>query len=210
MEYEITSHRHAVAVLESQPEYTKLWKEIQQALDGISDEDIIQFHEEYFSKRKSISTALNVLIKERMEGLGWDSESPIFSSDELNFNESGRKSGVWRLDFAKESISVEVCFNHGEAIAWNLIKPVIACEVNHVKKAIKTKVGVIICATQEMKESGGFDGAVGQYEKVLQYMTPLRNMLTVPIVIIGLNAPKTFDVEVIETDKGKRGIIRRL
>ena len=61
-----------------------------------------------------------------------------------------------------------------------------------------------------MKESCGFDGAVGQYEKVLQYMTPLRNMLTVPIVIIGLKKPKTFEVEVVKTDKGKRGIIRRL
>ena len=28
----------------------------------------------------------------------------------------------WRLDFAKESISLEVAFNHGEAIAWNLLK----------------------------------------------------------------------------------------
>jgi hypothetical protein len=210
VEYKITSHRHAIAVLESQPEYAKIWAEIQQALDGISDEDIIQLHEEKFSNQKSISTALNVLIKERMEGLGWDSESPIFSSDELNFNESGRKSGVWRLDFAKESISVEVSFNHGEAIAWNLIKPVIASEVNHVKKAINTKVGVIICATQAMKESCGFDGAVGQYEKVLQYMTPLRNMLSIPIVIIGLKAPKTFDVEVILTDGRRRGIIRRI
>ena len=192
MEYEITSHRHARAVLEAKPEYTKLWNEIQQALDGITDEDIIQLHEQKYSNQKSISTALNTLIKLRMEALDWKSESPIFSSDELNFNETGRKSGVWRLDFAKESISVEVSFNHGEAIAWNLIKPVIASEVNNVKKAINTKVGVIICATQAMKESGGFDGAVGQYEKVLQYMTPLRTMLSVPIIIIGLKKPKTF------------------
>ena len=67
MEYEITSHRHAVAVLESQPEYTKLWKEVQQALTGISDEDIIQLHEEKYSNQKSISTALNTLIKESMD-----------------------------------------------------------------------------------------------------------------------------------------------
>ena len=206
MEYETTSHRHAKAVLESQPEYAKIWAEIQQALDGISDEDIIQMHEARFSNQKSISTALNVLIKDRMEDLNWETESPIFSS---NFNESGRKSGVWRLDFAKDSISVEVSFNHGEAIAWNLIKPVIASEVNHVKKAINTKVGVIICATQAMKESCGFDGAVGQYEKVLQYMTPLRNMLTIPIVIIGLKAPKTFDVRVEKILGKKKGFIRR-
>jgi|JYMV01.1.fsa_nt_gi hypothetical protein len=209
MEYEITSHRHAVAVLNSKPEYEKIWLEVQQALDSISDEDIIQLHEERYSNQKSISTALNTLIKERMEGLGWNTESPIFSSDELNFNATGRKSGVWRLDFAKESISVEVSFNHGEAIAWNLIKPVIASEVNHVKKAINTKIGVIICATQDMKANCGFDGAVGQYEKILQYMKPLSNMLTIPIVIIGLKAPKTFDVKVEEINGKKKGFIRR-
>lgn len=210
MEFETTSHRHAKAVLKSQTDYAKLWTEIKQALSGISDEDIIRLHEEKYSNQKSISTALNTLIKERLEDLNWKAESPIFSSDELNFNETGRKSGVWRLDFAKESVSVEVSFNHGEAIAWNLIKPVLASEVNNVKKAINTKVGIIICATKEMKQNGGFDGAVGEYEKVLQYMTPLRSMLSVPIVIIGLKAPKTFYVEVLQTDKGKRGFIRRI
>ena len=41
-------------------------------------------------------------------------------------------------------------------------------------------------------------------------MTPLRTMLSVPIIIIGLKKPKTFEVEVIKTDKGKKGIIKRI
>ena len=214
MEYRLESYRHAVEVLNSIPEYKKVWLEIQAVLDGISDEDIIEVQERMFSKQMSISKTLNLLIKERMEDLAWDSESPIFSSPELNFSLDKRgykrKSGVWRLDFAKESISVEVSFNHGEAIAWNLVKPVIACEVNHVEKAIETKIGVIICATQDMKSSCGFDGAVGQYEKILQYMLPLRSMLTIPIVIVGLEAPKTFDIKVEKINGKKRGLVRRL
>ena len=210
MEYRLESYRHAVEVLNSVPEYKEVWLEIQAALDGISDEDIIELQVRKYTKQKSISKALNKLIEERMTDLGWNSESPIFSSPELNFNQdTGRKDGVWRLDFAKECISVEVSFNHGEAIAWNLVKPVIAGEVNHVEKAIETKIGVVICATQDMKSSCGFDGSVGHFEKILKYMLPLRSMLTIPIVIVGLEAPKTFDIEVIQTDKGKRGIVRR-
>ncbi len=71
------------------------------------------------------------------------------------------------MDFAKEDISIEVAFKHSEAIAWNLIKPVLASELNHVPKAIQTKVGVIISATKTMKKAGGFDSAVGNYEKFL-------------------------------------------
>ena len=44
------------------------------------------------------------------------------------------KEKAWRLDFAKGTISVEVAFNHGEATAWNFMKPTLASEVNHVEK----------------------------------------------------------------------------
>jgi len=51
---------------------------------------------------------------------------------------------------------------------------------------------------------------VGHYEKILQYMLPLRSMLTIPIVIIGLEAPKTFDIEVIKINNKKKGFVRRI
>lgn len=113
------------------------------------------------------------------------------------------------MDFAKESISVEVAFNHGEAIAWNLIKPVLAGELNHVQKEINTEIGVIICATKELKDNGGFDGAVGEYEKFLTYLNPLRDVLSVPMVIIGLEAPKTFKIEVHTKEGKKQGIVKK-
>ena len=102
----------------------------------------------------------------------------------------------------KEKISVEVAFNHGEAIAWNLIKPVLASELNHVAKDIQTSAGIIICATNGMKKAGNFDSAVGSYEKFLRYLLPLQNMLPTPILIIGLDAPDSFHV-----DKTSRQIV---
>lgn len=87
-------------------------------------------------------------------------------------------------------------------IAWNLIKPVLASELNHVAKDIQTSAGIIICATNGMKKAGNFDSAVGSYEKFLRYLLPLQNMLPTPILIIGLDAPDSFHV-----DKTSRQIV---
>ena len=46
-----------------------------------------------------------------------------------------------------------------------------------------------------MKSAGGFDNAIGSYEKFLQYLPPLNNLLTIPMVIVGLTAPTTFHIE---------------
>jgi hypothetical protein len=102
---------------------------------------------------------------------------------------------TWRLDFAKELFSIEVAFNHSTVIAWNLIKPVLAGELNHVQKSIQTSGGIVIAATQELKTARGFDSAIGTYEKFIQHLDPLRNLLIVPIMIIGLQAPETFSIE---------------
>ena len=99
------------------------------------------------------------------------------------------------MDFAKNNISVEVAFNHGEAIAWNLLKPVLASELNHVQKDAQTRLGVVIMASEDMKRLGGFDSAVGTFEKAVRYLKPLQNQLTCPMVLIGLSAPESFEVK---------------
>jgi hypothetical protein len=131
-------------------------------------------------------------LKEKFMDRGWREESPIFQGDEYG---EGSHEKHWRLDFAKAPISIEVAFNHGEAIAWNLLKPVMASELNHVEKAIQTEVGIVIVATKAMKTAGDFDSAVGEYEKFLRYLKPLSNVLTVPMVIIGLEPPETFKLK---------------
>ncbi len=203
MKYKLHSFRHGKIILENEPTYKKVWHELLKAIESIDDEDIITHHKNNPRKAKSISESINSLLKDRLIKLNWNEESHIFQDDEYSGNR-------WRLDFAKESISVEVAFNHGEAIAWNLIKPVLAGELNHVEKEIDTEIGVIICATKELKDNGGFDGAVGEYEKFLTYLNPLRDVLSVPIVIIGLEAPKTFKIEVKKIDDKNQGIIKRI
>ena len=203
MDYKIHSFRHGEIILNNDINYKKVYKELLDVITNISDDEIIEFYESSTRKAKSISESINNILKEKLIKLNWNEESYIFQDDEYSGNR-------WRLDFAKESISVEVAFNHGEAIAWNLIKPVLASELNHVKKEINTEIGIIICATKNLKDKGGFDGSVGEFEKFLTYLNPLRDVLSVPMVIIGLKAPKTFEIVVENINNKKQGIVKRL
>lgn len=192
MNYRLHSFRHAEVIL-NEPEYIKLFREVKEILYGLSDLDLIRRHESFGTGSlertpKSLSKAINELLKEKFVDKGWFSESAIFQ----NTKYSGDN---WRLDFAKDKISIEVAFNHSTVIAWNLIKPVLASELNHVEKAIQTKIGIIITATSELKSRGGFDTAIGTYEKFLDYLPPLRNMLTTPMLIVGLEPPESFRIQ---------------
>lgn len=179
------------------------WESIMSALAGISDQDIIEKHERLHPDDKSISRSLNELLKERLTADGWASESPIFQ-------ERGYRGKRWRLDFARGDISVEVAFNHGEAIAWNLLKPALASELNYVEKAIQTRVGVVITATKAMKAAGGFDGAVGEYEKMLRYLAPMSSIIPTPLIIVGLEPPETFRIDHERVGNRNCGRIRYL
>lgn len=198
MEFSTHQHRFALNVIESNSELSRLWNEISETLYGISDEMLII---EYGKSKNlmSLSDAINSLIDKSLTEKGWTPQSAIFQGQDYG-------SKQWRLDFSKRlsapmgsitGMAVEVAFNHGEAIAWNLMKPVLASEINQVKleTEIGAGVGVYICAKSDLKAAGAFDGAVGEYEKVLRYLDPMFNKLSVPLLIVGLEAPKTFRIE---------------
>tara|TARA_B110000046_G_C12994016_1_gene399208 strand:- start:222 stop:845 length:624 start_codon:yes stop_codon:yes gene_type:complete len=203
MNYKIHSFRHGEIILKNEPDYQIVWNELLSAIESITDDEIIEHHQNNPRKAKSISESINNILKAKLVTLRWNEESYIFQDDKYTGNR-------WRLDFAKDSISVEVAFNHGEAIAWNLIKPVLAGELNHVQKEINTQIGVIICATKELKDKGGFDSSVGEYEKFLTYLNPLRDVLSVPMVIIGLEAPTSFEIKVEKLDGKNLGIVHKI
>lgn len=197
MEFEAYSHRNGLLVLTHDEKCLPLWNEIKDIIDNITEKDIINLHfNSYINKQKSISVALNILFKQRFITNRWLKEPYIF-------NDSKYKNKNWRLDFAKEPVSIEVAFNHSGSAAWNLMKPVIASELNHVQKAVQTKIGVIICAMDEMRSVGGFDNAVGTYEKYIDYLTPLRVQLTTPLVIVGLKKPKSFEIKTYKVSANK-------
>ena len=199
MDYRVHGFRHGDYLIRNVDEYRPYWSEVRDVLDSITESRIIaHFQDNYEGRKKSISLSLNALLKEEFVARGWNAESQIFSEAEYADNQS-----IFRLDFAKGIVSIEVAFNHGNDAPWNLLKPTLASELNHVEKAIQTEIGIIITATDEMKASGGFDAAVGSYEKYIRFLRPMGMLLTAPLVIIGLEAPKTFHVE-HESRNGKK------
>jgi len=181
-------HRNSNLLVEDE-EFVKDYQELVNALETISDKDLENgFLSSSRENIKSLSEPINDLIKDRLVKLGWNAESGLFKEAPYDRTNSSR----WRLDFAKNSISVEVAFNHAEAIAHNIIKPVLASELNHVQKEIQTKLGIIVTATKSMKSKGNFDGAVGTFEQFIEYFKPYSAIVPTPIVLIGIEAPETF------------------
>lgn len=192
MRYITHSFRYADVILQ-QPEFAADHIELLDIVRGVTDADIIHQHDSYgipdvLRKPKSLSVAINHILKEHFIQRGWAHESPIFNDGDYQDNR-------WRLDFAKpDTISVEVAFNHAGSIAWNMIKPVLASELNHVRKAMQTRVGVIITATNAMRTAGGFDPAIGTFETFQNYLKPFNGILTTPMLIIGLEPPESFRI----------------
>jgi hypothetical protein len=215
MNYQLAFHRFSNAVVDADEAINSEFLELLDVIRGISDESLIEtlsdqrerwkIHQLEKKKAvitkkvrpKSLSVAINELLKVRLVASGWKAESPIFRDPVYS---SGSR---WYLDFAKEEISVEVAFNHAEATAHNLIKPVLASELNHVDKAIQTRLGVVVTCMESLREAGNFDGAVGTFESFQTYLKPYQNILIAPLIIIGLEAPASFKI-----DKKSREIIQ--
>ena len=193
MLYKTHSFRNAEVIFENNPLYIDLWQEVKDVIKEITDDELIEsFNDSTRKSKKSLSDDLNKLIDIKLTQRGWTRQSPIFNE---TIYRPTSKTRWWTLDFAKEEIAIEVAFNHGEATAWNLIKPVLSSELNHVEKAIQTSAGIVITASDDLKVKGNFDGATGSYEKFLQYLNPFNNILTVPMMIIGLESPTTFFID---------------
>jgi hypothetical protein len=203
------SHRQGYEIIQSVPELKELWDEIELSLHLITDEDVKRRFGEIERDATSFSQAINELIDESLRRKGWKPQSRIFK--DLQYDKK-----TWTLDFSKQvlkndgsksGMAVEVAFNHRQVIAWNLLKPVLAAEMNHLPKEtdIGEGVGVIICATEDLRESGGFDSAVGTYENFLANLKPLSQVITTPMVILGLEPLRKFKIEVKKTGGKKLG-----
>ena len=203
MEYRIHGFRYGDYLAQNVREYAPYWAEVDDAIKSVAEDEIVEhFRLNGEGSKKSISSTLNALLKARFTALGWKAESPIFS--EPRYTDGVR---IFRLDFAKGPMSVEVAFNHGNDAPWNMLKPTLASELNHVEKSIQTDIGIIVTATEEMRVAGGFDNAVGTYEKYIDFLRPMGMLLTAPLVIIGLEAPETFHIEHRADGRRKLGYI---
>ncbi len=207
MELKFHYHRNANLVI-TEPEFESDYLEVENSLRAITDLDLINEFNRRKSEReniKSLSEPINMLIKEKLTSLGWNPESGIFK--EYPYDKTNLKR--WRLDFAKNNISIEVAFNHGEATAHNIMKPVLASELNHIEKEIQTKMGIIITATEKLKKTCGFDSTVGTFEKFIEYLRPYNSLIPTPLVLIGLEKTQTFFIEpVVRNGKRVESIVK--
>lgn len=193
MEYEVAhSHRFGYELFQVNENFRHLWSEIDHVIRAVTDEEIAEGFRNQQSKSqvkgKSISRVINGLLKTGFMSLGWNHESRLFQDEAFG--------DAWALDFAKSHVSVEVGFNHGTDAAWNVLKPNLASELNHIEKQVQTDLGVVITATPELKKVGGFDGAIGTSETYKKILVAMQQVVTVPIVIIGLHAPRKFQIVV--------------
>ena len=176
MDFITTSHRNAELLL-NDTKYLDDFNSIKTIIKSINENELISKFNEIKKRRpslKSLSVPINEILKIKFEKNGWSSESGIFREPPYNKKNVKR----WRLDFAKNKISIEVGFNHGEAIAHNILKPILASNQNHIKKEIETEIGIVITATNKLKKNGNFDSAVGDYEKYVSYLLPYYNIIT--------------------------------
>lgn len=193
MKFKTYYHRNANLLVEHDHNFKKDYDELINTINNITDAELIAAFEARKKVRtstKSLSEPINQILKDKLTFLKWNAESGLFKEPPYN---SGNRSR-WRLDFAKNNISIEVAFNHQEATAHNIMKPVLASELNHVKKEIQTKLGVIIVATENMKIAGNFDSAIGTFKKFKEYFKPYHNLITTPIVLVGLEPPDSFKI----------------
>jgi hypothetical protein len=215
MDFISYSHGHADAIIKSTSNLQNLWIELTETINEISDLELIQHFESSNRRAKSISESINKILDKKLVEKGWKPQSRIFKDRDTY------QGTTWTLDFSKQTegyshkklgMAIEVVFNHGEAIAWNLIKLSISAEDNQLRKEtdIGDGIGVYICATEELKKSGGFDNAVGEYEKVLKYLDPLSLKIKTPIMIVGLSKPKTFEVEHFRDPRNQKRVLGRI
>ncbi len=190
MEYQTWSHRDGLELFKKSEKYTSLWREVESVLVSITDRAILtEFQTSSASTAPtSISLSINRLLHSGFTDKAWDHDAKIFTESEY----LGKN---WSVDYSKGPLSVEIAFDHASVIAWNLLKPSLASEPNDVKKDLSTSASVIITVTKDMKTLGGFDSAIGTFEKYVHYLRPMQQLLPTPIVIVGLEAPKTFHIE---------------
>ena len=203
MQFIMKSHRYGLEIVNDMDGASEKFEELCNVLENVTEKDLINTYQT-FNSGKSLAKTINKLIKSRLTDLGWENESQIFKDSELNAS-----TRDWRLDFVSPPhFSLEVAFNHSSATTVNLMKPVLASELNHVEKKFQTNFGIIITVTKDMKRIGGFDNAIGTFEGYCEQCKPLMNQLTIPMIIIGIGPPETFELTHRKKGSTTKGFIK--
>ena len=95
------------------------------------------------------------------------------------------------MDFKRDTVGVEVSFNHAEATAWQFTKLSIAGESEYVQPSGQIEVGVVITADGSLKRWGRMDGAVLTFDVCRSWLAQMKRVVPTPIMLIGLESQDT-------------------
>jgi hypothetical protein len=205
MDFKLHSHRNAIEIAES-ANFRKDWVAFRDAIKSVSDVELkaafnalgVRREGKKKEGQKSLSHAINEVLRKKLKELGWDLEPALFSKDQAGAGPNG-----WKLDFVRRlpssdagrkscTYAVEVAFNHSEAAAWVLTKLALACERTPMAKDIEATIGILVVMQGDLKKAGNFDSACCAYDRYLHTISVMNDLLRAPLIVVGLGAPKSF------------------
>jgi hypothetical protein len=153
--------------------------ELQSVISGITAGDIVgQQQGPLQGKPVGAQTALNQLFKERLGKLLWANEVPLFSNPQLY---PGRN-----IDFMKNHLGVEIAFNHESYAERILFRLNVASESEAIIPEHVVHGGVIVVASDAVKQWGSMDSSVGTFDGWRRSVELVKNSFSVPLILLGL------------------------
>ena len=184
--------------LEHLGESNPVWVELQAVLESITQEQIESMKLEYFEEwatglsRKTPpvggQSVVNELIDSRLRAAGWETQLYVLGDVFDETKQRPTKLNYWSMDFKKNDIGVEVSFNNAGVLAQNILRLSVMSETLTRPREELIRVGVLVTATERLKNWSGMDGTVLTFESVNKVLPLVNFNIPTPIVVVGLDA----------------------
>lgn len=200
MDFNIYSYKDALVRISESEMMKKHCDELFETIKSISETDLMDYFYVYSGRSKSLSKVIKKLLDDKLQENNWEKNINMYCGD--SYVDQKR----FAFDYYKSGLTLEVAFNHESACAWKLIKG----NLNSTKMDVNvtSKISILITVDSRMRFLGGFDGAIGTFEKYQTYLEPLQDILEKPILLIGLNPLKDFHIKHRQYLNKKIGIVK--